>query len=49
MRMKSRLEQGTAHLDNDLFDRTMSLSEPQDLTPDTEALSGKSDESCDGV
>ena len=49
MCMKSRLEQGVAHLDSDLFERTVSPAEPQDVTANVEALSDESDGSCDGM
>lgn len=49
MCMKSWMEQGVAHLDSDLFERTVSLLEPQDATMQLEDLSDESDGSCVGV
>ena len=49
MCMKSWMEKGVAHLDSDLFERTVSLLEPQDATTQLEDLSDESDGSCVGV
>jgi hypothetical protein len=47
--MKSWLKQEVAHLDSGLFERTVSLLEPQVATMQLEGLSDESDGSCGDV